>query len=74
MIVEVRVQPKSSKEEILKLSEHSYKVYMRKPAIEGKANKHLIDMLSKYFNTKKSMIKIKSGLRSRNKIVEWEKQ
>lgn len=73
MIVEVRVQPKSSKEEIVKIDECSYRVYMRKPATEGKANKHLIVMLSKYFNTKKSMIKIKSGLKSRDKIIEWGK-
>jgi len=73
MIVEIRVQPRSSKEEIIKLSESSYKVYTRKPAIDGKANKHLIEMLSKYLKTKKNRIKIIKGFKSRNKIVEWEK-
>ena len=74
MIIEVRVRPKSSKESIVKLSERFYKIYMRKPATEGKANKHLIRMLSKYFGIRKSAIKIKSGLKSENKIIAWERQ
>lgn len=73
MILEIRVQPRSSKEEIVKLNESSYKVYTRKPAVEGKANRHLIEMLSKYLKTKKNKIKIIKGLKSRSKTVEWEK-
>ena len=58
MKLEVRVSPRSSKEEIVKLSESSFKVYMHETATEGKANKKLIEMLSEYFNVKKSSIKM----------------
>ena len=69
MKLEIRVQPRSSKEEVKRLSEGSYKVYMHEPAIEGKANKKLIEILSRYFGVKKSEISIISGLKSKNKIV-----
>ncbi len=70
MMLEVRVQPRSSKEEILKLERQSYKVYMREPALEGKANDKLREMLAGHFNTSKSRVKIVQGGKSRNKIVE----
>lgn len=46
------------------------KVYLNAPAVEGKANKALIEFLADHFKVKKSMISIKSGLTSREKIVE----
>lgn len=70
MIIEVRVKPRSSKEEIEKLDRNSYKVYMRQPAESGKANKKLVEMLAEYFNIAKSKVKIIKGLRSRNKILD----
>ena len=70
MRIEVRVQPRSSKEEITKVDKSSYKIYTRKPAVEGKANKEIISLLADYFNTKKNKIRIVSGLKARNKIVE----
>jgi len=70
MRVEIKVQPKSSKKEILKTGPDTYKVYMFEPAVEGKANKRLIEMLADYFETKKNRIKILSGSKSRDKIIE----
>ena len=73
MILEIKVYPRSSKEEIKKIEDNSYKVYMHKPAVEGEANRHLIMMLSRYLGIKKSYIRIKSGIKSKNKIIEVEK-
>ncbi|MFC1576251.1 DUF167 domain-containing protein [Candidatus Omnitrophota bacterium] len=70
MRAEVRVQPKSSKEAIVKLGEDSYKVYLHEPAIGGKANRKLVEILAEYFGTKKSAIKILSGLKTKNKVIE----
>lgn len=38
--------------------------------VEGMANKTLIDFLAKYFKIQKKYIKIVSGFKSRNKIIE----
>ncbi|OGW75448.1 MAG: hypothetical protein A2Z72_06575 [Omnitrophica bacterium RBG_13_46_9] len=70
MNVEIRVQPRSSKEAIVELGRDAYKIYMHEPAIDGKANKRLIEMLAGYFKTKKNKIRILKGARARTKIVE----
>jgi len=66
----IKVQPRSSKEEIVELGRNSYKVYMHKPAVGGEANLRLIEMLAEHFGTKKSAVRIITGLKSKNKIVE----
>jgi len=46
------------------------RVKVAAPPIEGKANKELINILSKHFKVSKSKISIIGGEKSRNKIVE----
>lgn len=67
MIVKIKVYPKSGREEISNISENAYKVYLKKPAEDGKANMEVIKSLKKYF---KKNIKIIKGLKSRDKIIE----
>jgi uncharacterized protein (TIGR00251 family) len=42
------------------------------PAREGKANKAIIELLADYFKVSRNSIVIKSGLNSKNKIIEIE--
>ena len=42
---------------------------MTAPALEGRANEALIDVLSEHFGVKRSTIEIVKGLKSRYKIV-----
>ncbi|MBL7155590.1 MAG: DUF167 domain-containing protein [Candidatus Omnitrophica bacterium] len=70
MKIHLRVQPRASKEEIVKLGGNSYKIYMHQPAIESRANQKLTEMLAEYFGTKKNRVRILSGLRSKSKVVE----
>lgn len=51
----------------MKISDNEYKVYLKKPAEDGKANIELLKMLKKHF---KVDVKIVRGLKNRNKIVE----
>ncbi len=44
-------------------------VWLDVPPVEGKANKRLVELLSEYYGKPKSLISIKSGLKSRNKVV-----
>jgi uncharacterized protein (TIGR00251 family) len=46
------------------------KVRLTAPAIKGKANKALIELLAKHFHVRKRNIRIVKGERSREKLVE----
>ncbi len=45
------------------------KVYIQAPAVDGKANKALIDYLADYYNVRKSQVTIIKGLKSRLKTI-----
>lgn len=66
----VIVKPNSNKNEILDFDEakNTYKIAISEPADKNKANKELIRFLSKHFRKK---VIIKSGLKSKEKIVEF---
>lgn len=70
MLISIKVNPRSSKNEVTQMTDGSLKIKMTAAPIDGEANEVLIKILSKHFNVAKSQIKIKSGLTSRNKIVE----
>jgi len=67
MKIKIKVFPKSGREEIIRISDEEYKVYLKKPAVGGKANIELLKLLKKHFGKE---VKIKSGLGSRNKMTE----
>ncbi|QED23771.1 DUF167 domain-containing protein [Candidatus Deianiraea vastatrix] len=74
MKINVKIFPCSKKQnlEILKdiFGNEVYEVRVISVPEDGKANRELIEILSKHFNTPKSNITIKSGLSSRAKVVE----
>ncbi|MEW6170932.1 MAG: DUF167 domain-containing protein [Candidatus Omnitrophota bacterium] len=69
MILNVRVTPKSKRNEIKKTA-NCLKVYLTSPADKNKANIHLIEILADYFKVRKNQITITKGLKSRDKIIE----
>jgi len=69
MTIKVRVIPRSKKTKVEDFSK-GLKVYVIQPAIEQKANKELVSILSKYYNIRKSNISIIKGFKSRDKVVE----
>ncbi|MBI2084228.1 MAG: DUF167 domain-containing protein [Candidatus Aenigmarchaeota archaeon] len=70
MIISVKTIPNSKRIEVKKLGENAYSVRLDKPAVDGKANSRLIEVLSDYFNVSKSSVNIVKGFRSREKIVD----
>ena len=70
VIVGVRVQPRSSKDEIAGEMGGALKVRLRAPALEDRANQALIEYLAQLLKTPKSAVRILSGDRSRIKRVE----
>jgi len=70
MKINVRVQPRSSNRKIDVLPGGSLKVYVGSPAAEGRANKEMLELLSKHFKMPKTTIKIVSGHNARDKVIE----
>jgi len=68
-IINLKIIPNSRKNCVEK-EENRYKVHVTAPAVDGKANKALIELLSEFFNVKKSSIEILRGETSRNKVVK----
>lgn len=67
MKIKIKVHPNSSKEEIKKIDEDNYEIWIKEKAEDNKANIALIKVLKKYF---KKEVNIKSGFTSKNKIIE----
>lgn len=70
MLINVKVKPSSSKQEIVNFGNNRYLIYLTEPAENNKANIELINLLSKYFGTPFSRIKIKAGLTNNEKLIE----
>jgi len=69
IVFEVRIQPKSAKNEIKGLIGHALKVKVTSPPIEGRANKACIDLIAKEFSVRRSHVEIIRGHKSRTKTV-----
>jgi len=67
----IKVKPSSRKQEIIKISDNEYKVYLKSPADKNKANTELLKLLKKYFGKEARIIK---GMKSKNKIVELKER
>lgn len=65
----IKVITKAKEEKILQ-NKDFLKIYLNQIPIQGKANKKLIKLLSDYFNVSKSSVKIISGEKSHEKVIE----
>ncbi|MBD2294221.1 DUF167 domain-containing protein [Anabaena sphaerica FACHB-251] len=66
----VKVKPNSKQQKIAEQEDGSLTVNLKSPPVDGKANEELIKLLAEKFNVPKSSIRIKSGLSSRQKLIE----
>lgn len=67
MKIKIKVHANSSKNEIKKINEENYEIWLKEKPVNNKANKELIKILAKYFG---KLVRIKSGFNSRKKIIE----
>jgi len=67
---QVKVKPNSKQQKIEEAPDGSLTVHLKSPPVDGKANEELIKLLAEKFDVPKSKISIKSGLSSKNKLVE----
>lgn len=69
--ISIKVLPRSSKNELTKLPDGSYKVKLTAAPVDGEANKKLLAFLAKEFGVAKSKITIIKGEKSRNKVIQF---
>jgi uncharacterized protein (TIGR00251 family) len=66
--INIKIIPNARKDKV-KEEEGRLKVHVKAPAVDGKANKSLIELLSAYFNVKKTDIAIIKGELAREKVI-----
>ena len=71
MKISVRIKPNSRhREEVVKNDDDTLTVYVKAPAIEGRANAAAIKLLAKHFKVASSKIKLVRGATSKYKIFD----
>lgn len=73
LIVNIKISPNSKKNEIINEGDFT-KIKIKAQPIDGKANKALIEFLSKNFKIPKTSIKILKGETSKEKTILFETQ
>jgi len=69
MKIQVKVKPNSKTQEVSQEG-NSFAVKVKEPAREGRANLAVIELLAEHFDVPKSKVRILSGFRSRNKVID----
>jgi len=67
--VKVKVKPNSKTEELSQAGD-TFVVKVKEPPKEGKANQAVIKLLAKHFGVPQSQVRILSGIKSKNKVIE----
>ncbi len=71
MKISVHIKPNSRhREEVVKNDDDTLTVYIKAPAIEGRANAAAIKLLAKHFKVSPSKVKLVRGATSKYKIFE----
>ncbi len=73
MRISVKVKANSKEEKVEQTGNNQFIIKVRAPAQEGKANRAMIKLLSKYFDIPKSLIIISKGQQNSNKIIDIER-
>jgi uncharacterized protein (TIGR00251 family) len=69
LVLKIKVEPRSSRSEIVGQYGDAVKVKLNSPPVDGKANTELIALLAKEYGVSKKDVEIISGLSSKNKMV-----
>ncbi len=73
MKIQVKVKPNSRTEEISREG-NNFIVKVKEPPKEGKANQAVIKLLAEHFGVPQSQVRILSGFKSKNKVVDVAKE
>ncbi|MHC1572243.1 MAG: DUF167 domain-containing protein [Methanosarcinales archaeon] len=68
-VISVRVVSSAKRDEVLK-ENGELRVYVKAPAVGGKANDAVVKLLAEFFGVRRNGVRIVKGVRSRNKMIE----
>jgi uncharacterized protein (TIGR00251 family) len=68
--IKVHVTPNAKEARVVKVGDDSFEVKVDEKAMDGRANKRLLEILSEHFDVPKSRILVVRGAKSRDKILE----
>ncbi|HBF42146.1 MAG TPA: YggU family protein [Desulfobacteraceae bacterium] len=71
-VIEVKVLPRSSKNQIVSGEGNYFRIKLTAPPVEGKANKALVGFIAKKLGVSKGNIEIVSGKHSKTKFLRIE--
>ena len=72
MKLRIKVKPNSKTDEVIREADGSLKVKIKAQPVEGKANKYLVEYLSKVLNLPKSKFFLRKGETNSFKTLEIE--
>ena len=72
LVFTVHVQPRASRCEICGPKDGELKLRLTSPPVEDAANKQCVELIAKTLGVAKSRVSIKSGAKSRHKVVRVE--
>jgi len=67
--IRVRVIPNSKTDQVIREGD-GFLVRVKEPPKEGRANQAVIRLLAQYFSVPRDSVRISSGLKSRNKVID----
>lgn len=70
MKIKVIVKPNAKHEKIEKISENEFRVWVKAPPIDNKANEAVINALSSYFHIPKYSISLVHGSKGKTKLFD----
>ena len=70
--VTLRVQPGAKRDALLGKQAHAWKISLRAPAAEGKANRACVEYIAGLLGVRRSAVAIIKGEKSRDKVIAIE--
>lgn len=66
----MRVQPRARRDEVVLAADGTLRVWLTAPALEGRANRALVELLAERLAVRRAEVRIVAGERGRDKVVE----
>lgn len=70
MIIEITVKSKQRESKVEKIDDKTYRISVKSPPIQNKANLEIVKLLSQYLDIPQSKIRIKLGKTNSKKVVD----
>jgi uncharacterized protein (TIGR00251 family) len=70
-VLTIKVVPRSSVNEIAGFEGDTLRVKVKSAPVDGRANRDLIELLSRHLGVRKDKVEITSGFRSRRKTITF---